>query len=118
MPATTDLRRISAALDRDRVWSAYAIGDLDPERLTDCSWYAPDGDANTLVLLYRGFRPPILFATGDSARLSHVFAALDAPIVSLHLLPEAIDALPPTYTATETKPMWRMTVSAESFCPA
>jgi ribosomal protein S18 acetylase RimI-like enzyme len=115
MPPVTDPHRIRTALDRDRTWSAYAIGDLDPERLPHCSWYAPDGDPQTLVLLYRGFTPPILFATGDAARLSTVFAALDAPVVSLQLLPEAVEALRSAYTATETKPMWRMTVSAASF---
>jgi ribosomal protein S18 acetylase RimI-like enzyme len=115
MPPTTDLRRIRTALDRDRAWSAYAIGDLDPERLPYCAWYAPAADPNTLVLLYRGFMPPILFATGPPERLSPVFAELDAPTVSLHLLPEAADVLPPVYVATEIKPMWRMTVSAASF---
>jgi ribosomal protein S18 acetylase RimI-like enzyme len=117
MPLTTDLHAIRAALDRDRAWSAYAIGDLDPERLSDCSWYAPAADRDTLVLLYRGFMPPILFATGAPALLSKVFAELDAATVSLHLLPEAVDALPPTYTATDTKLSWRMTVDAASFRP-
>jgi ribosomal protein S18 acetylase RimI-like enzyme len=118
MPRTTDLHRIRAALDRDRPWSAYAIGDLDPARLPDCSWYTPASDPDTLVLLYRGFTPPILFATGDPNLLPPVFAELDAPVVSLHLLPEAVAALLPAYTATDTRPMWRMTVSAASFRPA
>jgi ribosomal protein S18 acetylase RimI-like enzyme len=118
VPLTSDLQRIRTALERDRTWSAYAIGDLDPERLPDCSWYAPAVDPDTLVLLYRGFMPPILFATGDPDLLSLVFAELDAPTVSLHMLPEAVDALPPAYTATDTNPMWRMTVSAASFRPA
>jgi ribosomal protein S18 acetylase RimI-like enzyme len=115
MPLVTDLHRIRTALDRDRTWSAYAIGDLDPERLPDCSWYAPDRDPETLVLLYRAFTPPILFACGTPVRLSPLFAELDAPVVSLHLLPDAIAALPPAYTATETKAMWRMTVGPASF---
>jgi GNAT superfamily N-acetyltransferase len=118
MPLTTDLQRIRTALDRDRTWSAYAIGDLHPERLPACSWYAPAGDPDTLVLLYRGFMPPILFATGSPALLSPVLAELDAPTISLHVLPEVIDFLPPAYTATDIKPMWRMTVSAASFRPA
>ena len=104
MPLTTDLQRIRTALDRDRTWSAYAIGDLDPERLPDCSWYASAGDTDTLVLLYRGFMPPILFATGDPAVLSLVFAELDAAQVSLQLLPEAVDALvPPTQRRTPSR---------------
>jgi GNAT superfamily N-acetyltransferase len=118
MPRTTDLQRIRTALDRDRAWSAYAIGDLAPERLPDCSWYAPAEDPDTLVLLYRGFMPPILFATGDPAFLSPLFAEIDAPTVSLHLLPGAVDALPPAYTATGTNAMWRMAVSVGSFRPA
>jgi GNAT superfamily N-acetyltransferase len=117
VPRTTDLQRIRTALDRDRTWSAYAIGDLDPERLPDCSWYAPAADTDTLVLLYRGFSPPILFAIGDPAILSPLFGELDAPAVSLHVRPEAVDALPPAYSATEIKPMWRMTVSVASFRP-
>jgi ribosomal protein S18 acetylase RimI-like enzyme len=118
MPFTTDLQRIRTALDRDRTWSAYAIGDLDPARLRFCSWYAPAADLDTLVLLYRGFTPPILFATGEPDLLSLVFAELDAPTVSLQLRPEAVDALQPAYTATDTRPMWRMTVSAACFRPA
>ena len=77
MPHTTDLERIRAALDCDRTWSAYAIGDLDPARLPDCSWYSPAADPNTLVLLYRAFELPILFATGDPALLSGLLAELD-----------------------------------------
>jgi GNAT superfamily N-acetyltransferase len=118
MPLTTDLQRIRTALDRDRVWSAYAIGDLAPERLQHCSWYAPVEDADTLVLLYRGFTPPILFATGDPALLSHLFTELDSTTVSLHLRSPAVDALQPAYTATDITPMWRMTVNGASFRPA
>jgi GNAT superfamily N-acetyltransferase len=118
MPLTTDLQRVRSALDRDRTWSAYAIGDLDPERLADCSWYAPAADLHALVLLYRGFVPPILFAIGNPALLSPLFGELDAPTVSLHLLAEAVPDLSPAYTLTDIKPMWRMTVSAASFRPA
>jgi hypothetical protein len=87
MPRTTDLQRVRTALDRDRTWSAYAIGDLDPQRLPDCSWYAPAADPDTLVLLYRGFMPPILFATGDPQLISPLIAEIDAPTVSLHVRP-------------------------------
>ena len=118
MPLVTDLQRVRTALDRDRAWSAYAIGDLAPERLHFCSWYAPAADPHTLVLLYRGFTPPIVFATGDPALLSQVFVELDATTVSLHLFSEMVDALQPTYAVTDITPMWRMTVSAESFRPA
>jgi len=118
MPLTTDLQRIRTALDRDRAWSAYAIGDLDPQNLRNCSWHAPLAEPDALVLLYRGFEPPILFAIGEQHLLSPVFAEIDAATVSLQLLPEAADALRPAYTATDIRPMWRMTVSATAFRPA
>src|SRR3954469_14643868 len=118
MPLTTDLRRIRAALDRDRAWSAYAIGDLDPQRLGHCSWYAPAADADALVLLYRAFEPAILFAIGDPARLGPVFAELEAPVVSLQVQPDALAALASAYTATNVKPMWRMSLDPGSFRPA
>src|SRR5262245_30891588 len=59
MPLLTDLRRIQTLLDEDRGWSAYAIGDLSPEHVQHCSWYVSEGRPPAVVLLYRGFTPPI-----------------------------------------------------------
>jgi len=118
MPLTTDERRIRTALDRDRAWCAYAIGDLDPTRHADCSWYAPAADPDGLVLLYRGFAPPILFAIGDPASLAATFAELDTPVVSLQLRTEAAAALPSRYGRVTLRPMWRMALDATKFSPA
>jgi ribosomal-protein-alanine N-acetyltransferase len=59
---TTDLSTVRKLLERDRFWTAYAIGDLDPRRAAHCDWYV-SGDS--LALLYREFETPILFASGD-----------------------------------------------------
>ena len=52
------------------------------------------------------------------APLAGVCRARRADGLSARCCPEAVDALPPAYRATDTKPMWRMTVSAASFRPA
>ena len=117
MPPVDDLSRVRACLDRDRAWSAYAIGDLHPDLAQDCVWLVAEPDAASLVLLYRGFSPPILFAMGDPAHLAPLVAELDAPLVSLHIRPEALPALAPTYLPSALKHVWRMSLDAAAFRP-
>ena len=118
MPRITDLSRVRAILDRDRAWAAYAIGDLSPEFANGCSWYAPDDGSPALLLLYRGFDPPVAIAVGDVKDLTPLFQEIDAPTISLHMRPDAIAALSPAYRPTYTRAMWRMTVEPASFRPA
>ncbi len=117
MPPVDDLSRVRACLDHDRAWSAYAIGDLHPDLAQDCVWLVAEPDTASLVLLYRGFSPPILFAMGDPAHLAPLVAELDAPIVSLHIRPEALPALTPAYRPTALKHVWRMSLDAAAFRP-
>lgn len=115
MPRITDLSRVRSLLDRDRAWAAYAIGDLSKEFAGDCVWHAPDSAAPALLLLYRGFHPPIVFAMGDAADVAPLFREIDAPTVSLHLRPDAIAAMSPVYQPTHTRAMWRMAVDPAAF---
>lgn len=120
MPRLTDLTTVRALLDRDRDWSAYAIGDLSPELVDDCDWHAPAdvAGAPALVLLYRGFEPPIVFAMGAARDLRPLIGELHAPRISLHLRPEALEAMAGIYTPTTTCPMRRMTLRPDAFAPA
>jgi predicted GNAT family acetyltransferase len=117
MPRITDLSRVQTLLERDRAWAAYAIGDLSPEFADHCAWHAPDNDSPALVLLYRGFDPPIAFAIGPAVHLAALFGELDAPMVSLHVRPDVISAMAPTYRPTHTRTMWRMVVEPTAFRP-
>ncbi len=117
MPRLTDLTRVRALLDRDRAWSAYAIGDLSPELAPHCTWFAPADGSPALVLVYRGFTPPIVFAIGDADALAPLFREIDEPIVGLHLRPDALAAMAPAYRATEPLANWRMAVTPASFRP-
>jgi len=120
MPRLTDLPTIRALLDRDRDWAAYAIGDLAPGLVEHCEWYAPANisAAPALVLLYRGFTPPIVFAMGPAQALPALFAEVSAPEISLHVKPEAVAAMTGIYTPTDTRVMRRMTLSGTRFVPA
>ena len=79
MPRITDLVRVHALLNRDPAWAAYAIGDLSPEFSGNCEWYGSADGSPALVLLYRGFDTPIVFAIGEAADLAPIFRELDAP---------------------------------------
>ena len=117
MPPAT-LAQVIACLDRDREWAAYAIGDLSPAAAPHCSWFVSAPEPSALVLLYRGFTPPILFALGDPDLLRPLVAELDAPVVSLQIRPDALPAVAATYTPANLKQMWRMALDVPSFKPA
>lgn len=117
MPLLTDINRVSALLDQDRDWAAYAIGDLSPAHARHCSWHVSDDASPAVVLLYQGFTPAILFAMGESASLAALVAEIDAPEVSLHVKAEGLEALAPTYTALSTRPLWRMALTPSAFRP-
>jgi ribosomal protein S18 acetylase RimI-like enzyme len=115
MPPLTDLTRVRALLDQDRAWSAYAIGDLDAQHAPSCSWYSPADGSPALLLVYRGFTLPILFAIGDEAAVAALVSEIDAPEVSLHVRGDVLEAISPVYAATSSHAMWRMVVDAPSF---
>ena len=115
MPPLTDLRVVRTLLDRDRAWSAYAIGDLAPGFIEQCEWHAPADGTGALLLLYRGFTPPIAFASGDVEQLRGLFEEIDAPEISLHIRPSVLAALEGTYTPTDTRAMVRMVLRPDAF---
>ena len=115
MPLVTDTRRVRSLLDRDRAWSAYAIGDLSPEHARHCSWHVSEGESPALVLLYRGFSPAILFAMGEASDLAALVSEIAEPEISLHVQADGLAALSPIYTAVSARAIWRMAVTASSF---
>jgi GNAT superfamily N-acetyltransferase len=118
VPLLTDLTRVRALLDRDRGWAAYAIGDLSPGLVEHCEWHASEHGSQALLLLYRGFNPPIAFAMGELADLRALFRELTAPTISLHLRPGMLDAMTGSYAPGHTQPMLRMVLRPHRFAPA
>lgn len=115
MPPISDLNVVRSLLNRDRQWAAYAIGDLSPGLVEHCEWRAPVSGAPALLLVYRGFSPPITFAMGDARELCDLFAEIHEPEISLHVRPEAIDAISPIYRPMYTRVMKRMALQPEAY---
>jgi GNAT superfamily N-acetyltransferase len=118
MPRLDDPTAIQAILERDRPWAVYALGDLGPGFAEHSDWFALEDEPPALLLLYRRFDPPVLFALGAPERLASLIDEVDLPVVSLHLRPEALAALAPGYRLAETRAMWRMLVEPATVRPA
>jgi GNAT superfamily N-acetyltransferase len=118
VPRLAELTTVRAILNRDREWAAYAIGDLSPGLIEHCEWHAPADGRAALLLVYRGFDPPITFAMGDAADLHPLFREISAPEISLHVRAEALAAMAGTYLTTSTRSMHRMVLRRQAFTPA
>lgn len=89
MPQISDPIRIRRILERDRVWSVYALGDLSPGLFPQCRWYAdPHGEA--LLLLYQAFGTPVLFALGDPETVAPLLDEVDLARAYLSVRPEIL----------------------------
>jgi ribosomal protein S18 acetylase RimI-like enzyme len=66
MPPTADHHRVRAILETDRVWSAFALADLAPQHQAFTEWHVQN---DALLLIYRGFTPPLLFAMDNAGPL-------------------------------------------------
>jgi len=115
-PRLTDLGRVRARLERDRPWSAYALGDLDPQFSADAEWHSSPDDEG-LVLLFRGFTPPIVFAIGPAGRVQPLFGEIEAPAIALQLQHDAVAGLAPHFEVVLVHPMSRMVLRPDRFTP-
>ncbi|MFN7992169.1 MAG: GNAT family N-acetyltransferase [Bryobacteraceae bacterium] len=119
MPAGADLEAVRAILQTDRHWAVYALADLAPEYSTFAEWHVATGDGQALLLVYRAFRTPVLFAQGPPAALAGLLAEVrHYPefylSVRADFLPRVKNA---GYRIPEEKLMWRMRVDPASFRP-
>ncbi len=63
-------QQIRRILESERIWCAYALADLDPAEDDRCTWLTMK---ESVVLIYKGFKPAVLFAHGESDTLHHLF---------------------------------------------
>jgi GNAT superfamily N-acetyltransferase len=109
MPPLTDRAVIRGLLNADRPWAVYALGDLAPALFARCAWFSLREEMSALVLLYRGFTPPVLFTLGEPAVLPALLAEIgDVPQMYLHVRPEVVPLLETRYRVADPKAMWRM----------
>ena len=62
----TDKTQILSFLNTERLYAAYAIGDLEPRMFAQCTWAGGEqsNQLQALVLHYRGLKIPTLFIMG------------------------------------------------------
>jgi ribosomal protein S18 acetylase RimI-like enzyme len=114
-----DAAQILTYLETDRLYAAYAIGDLEPALFVHCEWFGAERDDRllALVLHYSGLSFPIVFLIGDADGLRAIFEdALRIEQAFFTCRQEHL-GLMQDYHEWEPIPMWRMVLQAGHFQP-
>ncbi|MCH7870653.1 MAG: GNAT family N-acetyltransferase [Planctomycetes bacterium] len=118
MPLIESKKEIRAILDRDRVWSLYALADLDDGLNEKCRWRAPASGEPALVLLYSGFDPHVLFAIGESEPVAALLDEFDSPSETfLHIPLHVLPLIAHRCMVRKETPMWRMVLKRDALRP-
>ncbi|MFZ2359773.1 MAG: GNAT family N-acetyltransferase [Anaerolineae bacterium] len=118
---TTDKSELHAFLQRDPIWAAYAIGDLEPAHFDWCTWRVAEDAAGRLAglaLLYRRLDPPVLLTVGETAAVAAILEQMALPEqLYISAREEHLPLLLARYdfSADRVRPMLRMAVTAETF---
>jgi ribosomal protein S18 acetylase RimI-like enzyme len=117
MPLTVDRAAIRGILT-DRTWAIYALADLEPEASTAAEWHVAAAGRPALLLVYRGFRPPVLFAEGPIADLAPLLAEVaQEPEFYLSVRAEIAGLLREHGFEIREKWMRRMVIEPRHFAP-
>lgn len=107
-------------LRQDRLYAAYAIGDLEGALFEKCEWAASyeDGRASALCLLFKGLTPNAVFCMGKSAGLALILGSVMRPgRVFFAALPEHTATLRAFYDLDPAETLIRMSLTAATFRP-
>lgn len=117
----TDKSQILAFLETDRLYAAYAIGDLEPKMFAQSTWAGAEQDVRTeaLALYYTGLEPPALFLMGNADGLRAILEDVLCPEqVYLTCRTKHLPMTRDFYAWHETTPMWRLVLQLARFRPA
>jgi len=101
----TDLQRAEALLRRDPVWTAYALADLEPPHADHAYWLL---GGESVLLVYSGLEPPVLFAQGLASDLPDLISRVPAGSYQFALLPDHRQTVDPWMEVQRETLMWRM----------
>ncbi len=104
--------RIQAILETDRIWSAYALADLDPSEMPNSDWLV---GRHAVVLVYRGTDPPVLFAHGDPAGLEASFREIEPGEYAFSLTGTQRELIRERLRPWQEQRMWRMSLKPQEF---
>jgi len=101
----TDLQRAETLLRRDPVWTAYALADLEPPHADHAYWLL---GGESVLLVYSGLEPPVLFAQGLASDLPDLIRRVPAGSYQFALLPDHRQTVDPWMEVQRETLMWRM----------
>lgn len=116
----TDERVILAYLQHDRIYAAYAVGDLEPALFADTTWYGAidGGPIEALLMVYHGLVPPVLFVMGMPEGAGFLLHAADLPAhVFVTCRSRHLAVVQAHYAFPDVRPMLRMRVRPADFLP-
>jgi ribosomal protein S18 acetylase RimI-like enzyme len=118
--ATRDREMLREYLDRERLFAAYAICDLDDREFPRTRWgVAMEGSRPVAVVMeYSGMAPQPLFVMGDPDGLEAILEHVIRPRVAyVAALAASLPAVETAYRIDPGPPMVRMWVDRASFVP-
>lgn len=110
--APVDELGIRQILELDRAWCAYAIADLSPPWSADSKWLAY---GQSLVLVYSGLSPPVLFCSGNPEELEKLLGELPGGKYWYTLRPTDFALLEQRIAESSRMRMWRMQLIDDSY---
>jgi ribosomal protein S18 acetylase RimI-like enzyme len=113
-------KEILAFLQQDRLYAAYAIGDLEPSLFAQCQWFGAedDGEMRALALFFTGLRPPALFTMGDTDGVAAILdSALQPRRAYFTCRTEHLPVVEAFYALDEIEEMFRMAIAPADFRP-
>jgi ribosomal protein S18 acetylase RimI-like enzyme len=119
--ATSDRALLRGFLERDRLYAAYAICDLDDREFAKTRWGAAwsGGSIIAVVMEYSGSSPQPLFAMGQEDGIAGVLRDIIRPrLAFIASLPAVLPAIQSTYRLDPGPQMVRMWVDRDRFRPA
>ena len=114
----SDKEEILAFLQQDRIYAAYAIGDLEPSLFAHCQWFGAkdDGEIQALALFFTGLQPPALFTMGDANGLAAILdSALQPKRAYFTCRAEHLPVVEAFYALDEVEEMFRMAIALADF---
>jgi ribosomal protein S18 acetylase RimI-like enzyme len=118
--ALSNKDEILAFLQQDRVYAAYAIGDLEPSLFAQCQWFGAeeDGKMQALALFFTGLQLPALFTMGDANGVAAILdSALQPERAYFTCRAEHLPVVEAFYDLDEVEEMFRMTIASADFRP-
>ena len=115
-----DRAQIYEVLREDRLYAAYAIGDLEPALFPDCEWYitSRNGRATSLCLSFSGLSPDRVFLMGSPGDLEAIVGdLLRTRRAYFSCRPQHLAVIRRSYSLRKTQVMLRMLLDPEKFSP-